>query len=340
MEAQSPLVAPRRIRTHLWGRAAGAKPEEARSELSCSMASLLISRARRLIRRTFLPDVAIHGRHGPSWHKAIDARAPVWDLLGAAGIAQSAKGAPRWWRKRVVVPLMEPHILSMPEGCHALVPDSEALAILADKAQFARYAAELGAAHLLPRSIDLEHPTFPAMLKRTNLHSGMGVALVASQQELDEKRAAAPWVGEVVLLQEAVPSHREFVTHVVCVRGRIVWHCTFAYPLASRNEVRGPVENLTIEQSSAHPADIQAFEQLLLPLGFNGPANIDYRRRPDGSLAIFEINPRLGGSLMRPDHVRDLAGALQAIVRHATWRPRMALSRPTDTSVPSASTPQ
>ena len=220
---------------------------------------------------------------------------------------------------------MEPHIASMPGGCHALVPDPEALAILADKARFARYAAELGASRLLPRSIDLAHPSFPAILKRTNLNSGNGVAFITDRQQLDETRATAPWAGEAVLLQEAIGSRTEYVTHVVCVRGRIVWHCSYGYPLATRRDIRGPVEALTtIKGHRARRADLKAFERLLLPLGFNGPANIDYRRRPDGSLAIFEINPRLGGSLMRPEHIRDLAGCLSAIVRHARWRPPAA----------------
>lgn len=290
------------------------------------MSFSLTSLVRRHIPSTLVPDVAIHGWHGPSWNEAVDAKAKVWELLGPAGIARPAQGAPRWWRKRVVIPLMEPHIASLPGGCHALVPDAESLAILADKARFARYAADLGAAHLLPRSVDPAHPTFPAVLKRTNLNGGNGVAILASHRELDEKLATAPWAGETVLLQEVIPSRMEFVTHVVCVRGRIVWHRSYGYPLARRNEVRGPVEELTIKRHRARPADIRAFEQLLLPLRFDGPANVDYRRRRDGSIAIFEINPRLGGSLMRPEHVRDLAGCLRAIVRHARWRPPAAVA--------------
>jgi hypothetical protein len=285
------------------------------------MASLLVSLVRR-IARALVPDVVIHGRNGKLWNGAVSGRARVWKVLRKAGAARHAKGEPHWWRKRVVVPLLEKHIASMPEGCHALVPGAEALALLADKLKFARHASEQGVAHLLPQSIDPRTPEFPAVLKRTNLNSGVGVAVVASQRELDEKLALAPWAGEPVVLQEFVPSNTDYVTHVVCVRGRIVWHRSYSYPLTSQTEIRGPVETLTIERHCARLSDVAAFEKLLLPLGFNGPANVDYRRRPDGSLAIFEINPRLGGSLMRPEHVADLADCLRTIVRHARWRPR------------------
>jgi predicted ATP-grasp superfamily ATP-dependent carboligase len=284
----------------------------------------LVWLARRLLPRTFLPDIAIHGRHSPKWQEALDVRSGVWRLLARSGSAQAASGTPRWWRKRVVVPLMERHIASLSGGCHVLVPDAEALAVLADKARFARYAAEIGAGDLLPLSIPVSHPTFPAILKRTNLNGGRGIAFVASRQQFDRKLARTLWRGQDVLLQEAIPARFDHVTHVVCVRGRVVWHQTYSYPLDHRRAIRGPVGDITIKRSRARAEDIRAFERLLLPLAYDGPANIDFRRRADGSLAILEINPRLGGSLMRPENVHDLAGCLRAIVRHARWRPEAA----------------
>lgn len=59
------------------------------------------------------------------------------------------------------------------------------------------------------------------------------------------------------------------------------------------------------------------FERFLAPLDYQGPANIDFRRRADGRLALLEINPRLGGSLMRPEFAADLDAALGIIVREA-----------------------
>jgi carbamoylphosphate synthase large subunit len=74
----------------------------------------------------------------------------------------------------------------------------------------------------------------------------------------------------------------------------------------------------------ASPDDIASFERLLLPLGYDGPATVDYRRRPDGRLAVFEINPRFGGSLMRPAHEDDLVMSLRTVLDNATpprrWR--------------------
>ena len=196
--------------------------------------------------------------------------------------------------------------------------------MLADKAKFAAYAKSIGATRLLPRTFRLDRPKFPAVLKRTDLNSGNGVAVVTSREQLDARLASAPWAGRPVLLQALVPAHTDHVTYLVCVEGKVVWHRTYAYRLAQPDQIRGPVVTQTGKRKRTRPRDIRAFETLLLPLRYSGPANVDYRRRPDGSVAILEINPRLGGSLMKPENVGDLAACLAAIVRHARWRPAPA----------------
>jgi carbamoylphosphate synthase large subunit len=185
---------------------------------------------------------------------------------------------------------------------------------------FRRYAAVNGLGHLLPATIDPAQPTFPAVLKRTNLNSAKGVVLVTSPRDLADRLGEAPWLGERVVLEEHVGALTDYVTHVVCSGGRAVWHCSYSYPVAAATTMRGTVEHSSLARHEVSTADIADFEKLFMPLAFDGPANIDYRRRPDGSLAIFEINPRLGGSLMRPENVHDLAAAFDAIVRHAKWR--------------------
>lgn len=280
----------------------------------------VLKRFWRQLPRPFVPEIVVHGRHTRKWNEAFEARSKIWDILVPAGLAQPETGTPRPWRKRVVVPLIEPHVASTPFDCYALVPDPRTLAILSDKAEFARHAGGQGLAHLLPRTLDLAEPTFPAVLKPTNLCASVGVAVVRSQAELDEKLATSPWSDGQVLLQEAVASLDDRVTHLVCVRGRIVWHRTYTYGLDGPDAIR-PIDAKVVRRDDASSEDLAAFESLLMPLGYDGPANIDYRRRADGSLAIFEINPRLGGSMMRKKNAADLAACLAVIVKHARWRP-------------------
>jgi len=56
------------------------------------------------------------------------------------------------------------------------------------------------------------------------------------------------------------------------------------------------------------------FESILGPLAYSGPCCIDYKVTESGQTIVLEINPRFGGSLMRPAHVEDLQGSLAAII--------------------------
>jgi glutathione synthase/RimK-type ligase-like ATP-grasp enzyme len=259
-----------------------------------------------------LPSIEIHGRHSPDWMNALAPSSDVWRYLPRFQL-----GA----RKRIVIPLLEKHVASMPDDCWALVPDARSLSVFADKLAFAHYAAQRGLGALVPRTLDLAAPKFPAVLKRTNLNAGIGVVVVTSQAELDAHLGREPWAGQKLVLQELIEARTEYVTHVVCAGGRIVWHRSYAYAHDTARTIRGTLNSAsTIQPVRLMATELAAFEKFTLPLGFDGPANIDFRRRADGSLAILEINPRLGGSLMRPENTRDLAGALNAIIRHAKWR--------------------
>jgi len=57
---------------------------------------------------------------------------------------------------------------------------------------------------------------------------------------------------------------------------------------------------------------------MLRPLAFSGPCNADYKLTVDGRLQIFEIDPRLGGTLMLPSQSDQLRAALACIIEHAT----------------------
>jgi len=134
---------------------------------------------------------------------------------------------------------------------------------------------------------------------------------------MNARLAEPKWAGREILLQEHVASADDYVMHLVRAEGRIVWSCVYRYSLPTELEIRGPVEGIEIHHEPTSDDLRGVAESFLAPLAYEGPANIDYRRRADGSIAVLEINPRLGGSLMRPEHRSDLAAAISAIVRYA-----------------------
>ena len=283
------------------------------------MFASLLRLARKFVPAAQRPEVEIHGTHSPDWMAALGPQGPVWRRLPRIGAVRLDAGPPHR-HKHIVIPLMEPHIASMPSGCWSLVPDPASVAVLSDKLAFARYVAAAGLDAFAPKTLDIAAPRFPAVLKRTDLNAGNGIAIVNSQQELAAHLAQPLWSGHPVLLQEFIGAHTDYVVHLVAVAGRLVWHRSYAYDLGSSRTIRGSAVRVETRPVKFSASDIAILERFLLPLGFDGPASVDFRRRSDGRLAILEINPRLGGSLMRPENVGDLAGALRSIIRRAKWR--------------------
>jgi hypothetical protein len=266
--------------------------------------------------------LVVFGRHSPDWMEALAPQAPLWkelpDVQEVVQVAEAGHRIPyqwRWGRPTVVLPLMEDHVATCPRQYRALVPSAEALRILRDKAGFARYARQNGLASYTPTVFrSLEEATFPCVVKRTDLNSGQGVEIARSRAHAEALLSRHPFAGKPYIVQSLVVHSGEYVAHCVCKDGNIVWHRVMAYPhdgVAAIRRTGAPRRELS---PLPQIAELEAF---LKPLAYSGPCNIDYTIGDDGHVVVFEINPRLGGSLMRPEHVADLRDCLSCIVRHA-----------------------
>lgn len=266
--------------------------------------------------------VVIYGLHSEDWMTALGPGSEAWRAVpGVYEVLQVAEGQagsiPRETRHRtVVIPLMEPHIASCPAGYSRLIPTNQMLRTLQDKGAFAAYARSSGLVALCPETYaGPGQAVYPCVLKRLDLNNCDGVRLVTSEEQCRECLEQEPWRGHAYLLQEYVASDDDRCTHCVCVDGQIVWHCSYVYSPAPKNIQERYAQTLQrVTEPASRVADFQA---LLAPLRYSGPCNIDYRIRANGRVTVLEINPRLGGSLMRPANRDDLKSALATILKHA-----------------------
>lgn len=266
--------------------------------------------------------VIIFGTHSRDWMMALRPDAPVWQTMpGVAEVvltgAGNAEPPTSNDMRTIVIPLMEDHIATCPPTYASLKPSDRALQVLQNKAAFATYACRIGLGHLCPEVYP--HPDaarFPCVVKRTDLNGGIGIRVVASAEELRTVLLLDPWRGHPHLLQAFVGPAVQRVTHCVCRDGDIRWHCTYSYEPATPATVCNRGRRLErIVESPARLAELASF---LSPLEFTGPCSIDYMVTDAGATVVLEINPRFGGSLMRPDQVADLRAALSTILALAS----------------------
>lgn len=218
--------------------------------------------------------------------------------------------------RTVIIPLGEQHYSEVPAHYPSLAPDARSIATLSNKASFAAYTDKLGLSKLCPENYkSREHVEFPFVLKRVDLAGGIGVELVTSKEQLDRLLETPTFRGQEVLLQAFVPGATEYVTHCVCKDGAILWSCTFSWTLgavAFGIPVFGDTTSAT-----ASCRTLSDITSLLVPLRYSGPCCANYKLLPTGEIAIFEINPRLGGSLMNPRNIDCLRQAMAHIICNA-----------------------
>lgn len=251
--------------------------------------------------------------------RALGPGAAIWPRIGAYEVGRSYRlGVLPTWRRRYVIPLYPPSYRTMPRPAWALIPSREAQRICADKGLFARFARLHGLADVIPATWTPDGPIqFPAVLKRTDLMANRGVVIVADASALAARLAEPDWRDRPVIVQEYIVGPAEETLHAVCVKGRIVWSFGNLHRLDSAQAMRSPPGAVEPRASRLSAEDIAVFDRFFAALAYEGPAAVDFKRRPDGRIAVFEINPRLGGTLMRPEFTEQRAAAIATILAHA-----------------------
>jgi hypothetical protein len=266
--------------------------------------------------------LVIYGTHSSDWTAALAPEAPVWSLLPAVKEVLTEKQGeeaisqlPLPGLETVVLPLMEAHVENCPRTYPTLIPSVKVTRLLRDKSRFADYSFTAGLSQYCPNTYsDISEATYPCVIKRVDLNAGIGIALVDSLNDYSFKSQQAPWKNQSYILQEFIPGDVEYVAYCIMKNGRLLWNRVYSYELPER-EIRKTGKG--IKQVSLPDSVFEQVVKFMSPLNYSGPCNIDFKIKSDGTISIFEINPRLGGALMRPEFVGDLASALGCIIENA-----------------------
>lgn len=270
--------------------------------------------------------VIIYGTHSQDWMGALDPQARLWSTLGLVGkVSQIDANSEElsFCLDRnyypIAISLMEAHTRLLPPTITSLTPSRESLEILENKVLFAHYLIEYQLAQYAPTLYtSLTEARFPCVVKPSNLNSGREIEVAFSQSELRVIAERKERSNESFLIQEYIAGFQEYVTHAVLKQGQIVWHQTFSYELVNEHTIRtgDMTANLSMQRVPTSSAFLKVLTQIAAGLNLSGPVNADYKII-EGVPFLFELNPRLGGSLMRAENHDLLAQALNKIIHGA-----------------------
>lgn len=225
--------------------------------------------------------------------------------------------------KTVFIPLFERDAIPIPKNFYSLFPEFNNLNILSNKKDFYLHMKHLGFAHLCPGHYEIKSSAkFPSVLKRVDLRGSDGIQVVTSNEHLSHLMESSTWRGHSVILQEFIKGKKDFVSHFICKDGKILWHTSFEYGVSDQNPIRS-LTNMEYLRSYIPSANILLqLEACLTALNYSGPCNIDYKLTEEEELKIFEINPRLGGSLLLPECQNYLKEAIESLILGALSIPK------------------
>jgi hypothetical protein len=265
--------------------------------------------------------VILYGLPYGDWNATLSDR-KLWQDLEVVSELRRIPGF-RWLlplstERTVLIPMKTSHTVDAPRRYRNLIPDRRSALILADKNAFQSYMVGNGLmAYVPPTYASPDEAVFPCVVKRLDLSASVGVEIATSRAHLEKILQSGLFSGHPSLLQALVPGVLEYATFCICDGGRILWDATFVStmsgPAMIKNEDNGKDRRIVTT-----PAEVlKQFETVLAPLNYRGPCVIDYKIADDGRVQIFEINPRLGGTLLLKSNAGLLREALGQILAAA-----------------------
>jgi len=171
-------------------------------------------------------------------------------------------------------------------------PSEEAFSLCHDKCKFNQALIDRGFGTLIPRmGTGLK---FPYVLKKRTGTWGQECWLIRDPNE--EGGILDKFSTPDYFRQEFIPGPREFATHILFAKGRIIKSLNIMYEFESGTPIKG--QELPLYQIIRRCPYLGVFARILTSIGFQGLCCVNYKVAR-GVPYIFEINPRFGGSLSR-----------------------------------------
>lgn len=179
-------------------------------------------------------------------------------------------------------------------GGRFLAPNEAVVRLCHDKLAFNRFLLANGFADLVAPLRVAGAGRYPYVLKRRRDEWGKNTHFV--RDSTDEHRLSGLIGDESYFCQDFVPGDREYAAHILARGGIVLYHAVVAYDTSGPARITGiDFRPRPMLQPAGFPLP-EAFRGILRRLSYSGTCCIDYRM-VSGRPMIFEMNPRVGGSL-------------------------------------------
>jgi carbamoylphosphate synthase large subunit len=271
--------------------------------------------------------VVPYGSSHENWKAALSHTSSIWDeipyvetVIVLEDLDFPLKEVSRKYSSTVLLPLKEPAILDHPQGYLTLVPSKELVDLASYKNTFYNFLTEHGFKEYFPQPLDAPNFTTPFILKRLHGEGGFGIFLVWNEERYKEVLTQPSLKNEPYMLEEYIEGDDEYIFYVVCKKGEILWHASLmGQPPTDSRVQKGSFANASEVEITKETYSV--FKGIFKALNYDGPANFNYKIKNNKPI-IFEMNPRIGGTLMDPKFKHLLVNCLKTITLNAYLQER------------------
>lgn len=214
----------------------------------------------------------------------------------------------------IYIPLMTDIMKNIPKSCHKLVlcPDETTVSIFNNKVKFQRYMEDTHP-NLVPKRATKESKL--CVIKKDYGTGGNGVFLTNNVKLINS--ILDVWVEEKAncVLQEYIWSDNYMVGQYMVINGEVIHKAHYKINL---QKGKPTMTNGRLKQYEKTNYRNEAIEEVFKKIKYTGFACVDFTVTENGA-KIFEINPRVGGTMMNDKEdfsifIDKLWGATAALV--------------------------
>jgi glutathione synthase/RimK-type ligase-like ATP-grasp enzyme len=190
--------------------------------------------------------------------------------------------------------------------------DYDIVETLDNKIKFREFMIMNGFDDMIPITYQINkkvfHPIiFPCIFKLAKTYSGMGSHICETQDKLQtcqESHKEAEY-----FIQEFIHDSNEYGAHLYIDCGNIKWGVCYKTIHPSDLFIQ---KGKMLKYDKVNNFDFSIFEKIFIKLNYTGFVCIDFKI-VDNNIKIFEINPRLGGTIV--NNKNDLTELIKFIVQ-------------------------
>ncbi|MCP4089878.1 MAG: HAD-IB family hydrolase [Gammaproteobacteria bacterium] len=171
-----------------------------------------------------------------------------------------------------------------------LIPTYETIILFGNKSAFVDFMYENNLSEYVPQKYDKIE--LPCVIKKNVSYYGHGIHVVQKAEDIPKDINLNEY-----LIQEAITGDTEYSTDLLVKNGSILYESTLKLQYATQLYVQGynngnPVRYVRLDENI-----LNVFANIVKLVNYNGFCCISYKVDIFNVLKIFEINPRMGGSI-------------------------------------------